>query len=296
MRLHQLLPALFVALLAVSTGPAVLRADTVYYKQAGASGIHSVSGTIVRETDSLLEITTADGRTVSIARDNVFQIIRDTPSAEGGQDPTDIQEEFPAASALARRATIGDTGSGSAVVRYGFKGGLNISNVRVDPQELEEGNSLRTYALGLWWGVPLSQRLTVQTEVLFSMKGDSESAAGYTASTHLGYLDVPVLAKVGFLHTAPVQPFLFAGPSLAVNLSANSKLEGEGSDVDVDVKGQVGGFDLGLVVGGGLQFKAAGGMFGVDLRYSRGLRDIGDGVSGRAHNEVFTVMGSIGPR
>jgi hypothetical protein len=159
---------------------------------------------------------------------------------------------------------------------------------------LEEGGSLLGYAIGLWWGVPLSRRLTFQTEALFSMKGDSESAAGYTASTHLGYFDLPLLAKVGFLPDAPVQPSLFAGPSLAFNLSAHSGLEGEGSEVDVDVKDQVGTFDLGLMIGGGLDFEKGGRTFGVDLRYSRGLLDVADGVNGSAHNEVFTVMGSIG--
>jgi hypothetical protein len=134
----------------------------------------------------------------------------------------------------------------------------------------------------------------IQTEALFSMKGDSESAAGYTASTHLGYFDLPVLAKFGFLHDAPVQPSLFAGPSLAFNLSAHSGLEGEDLEVDVDVKDQVGAFDLGLVIGGGLDIERGGRTFGVDLRYSRGLLDVGDGVSGSARNEVFAVMGSIG--
>jgi Outer membrane protein beta-barrel domain len=294
-KLRHLSPAVFVMLIVAFTSPAVLRADTIYYKQPDVPSIQSASGTIVRETDDLLEIVTATGQTISIARDNVFEIIRETPSAAGGLEQDDVFEDFPAASAVARRSAFDDTPSRSAVNYHcGFKGGMNISNVRADPQELEEGGSLHGYAFGFWVGVPLSHQLMIQTEALFSMKGDSETAAGYTTSTHLGYFELPVLAKFGFLHDAPVRPSLFIGPSLAVNHSAHSKLEGEGSEVDIDVKDQVRTFDLGLVIGGGLDFERGGRAFGVDLRYSRGLRDVGDGVNGSAHNGVFTVMGSIG--
>jgi Outer membrane protein beta-barrel domain len=294
-KLRRLLPAVFVALLVASTTPAVLRADTIYYRQAGVAAIQSVSGTIVGETDNLLEIATGDGRTVSIARSNVFEIIREAPSAQGGPEQAGEIKDFPAASALASRSTFDDTSSRPAVAyHYGFKGGMNISNVRADPQELEESGSLRGYVLGIWWGLPLSHRLMIQAEALFSMKGDSESAAGFTTSTHLGYFELPVLAKFGFLPDAPVQPSFFAGPSLAFNVSASSSLEGEDSEVDVDVKDQVGGFDLGLVIGGGLDFVRGGRTFGVDMRYTRGLRDVEDGENGSAHNEAITVMGSIG--
>lgn len=298
MKLRHLSLAIFVALLVAFFGPSVLRADTIYYREAGVPAIQSASGTIVRETDDLLEIKTTDGRTVSIAREDVFNIIREAPSTEGGHDTADaLEEEFPAASALARRSTLGGTRSPLDVAyHYGFTGGMNISNLPADPQELEESGSLLGYAFGMWWGVPLSRHLTIQTEALFSMKGDSESVGGYTTSTRLGYFDVPVLARFGFLHDAPVRPSLFVGPSLGINVSAKSKLEGEGGEVGIDVKDQVGTLDLGLVVGGGLDFRAGRRTFGVDVRYSRGLRDIGDGANGSARNEVIAVMGSIGLR
>jgi hypothetical protein len=128
------------------------------------------------------------------------------------------------------------------------------------------------------------------------MKSDAESASGYTASTHLSYFDLPILAKFDLFPDAPVLPSLFVGPSLGFNLTANSSLEGEGSEVEVDVKDQVGVFDLGLVFGGGLDFQRGGRTFGVDLRYTHGLSDIGNGANGSAHNEAITVMGSVGLR
>jgi hypothetical protein len=82
---------------------------------------------------------------------------------------------------------------------------------------------------------------------------------------------------------------------VAINVSANSKLEGQGSDIDVDVSDDVRTFDLGLVVGGGVDFEVRERTFGVDLRYTKGLSNVaGEGANGTARNDVLAVMGSIG--
>ena len=311
MKLRHLSPAVFVALLVAFICPTVLHADTVYYRQAGVAAIQSVSGTIVREANGLLDIQTADGKTVSIPRGDVFQIVRGEtspakavqPAEQGREQATSVPpgyERFTAASALASRSSLDEPPARSSFsYHYGLKGGMNISNLRADPQELEESGSLRGYAFGIWWGVPisaLSPRLMVQTEALFSMKGDSESTSGYTASTHLSYFEIPILAKFDLFPDAPVLPSVFVGPSLGFNLSGKSSLEGEDGEVEVDVKDQVGTFDLGLVFGGGLDFRAGGRTFGVDVRYNKGMSDIGDGANGSARNEAITVMGSVGLR
>ena len=93
-----------------------------------------------------------------------------------------------------------------------------------------------------------------------------------------------------------MQPSLVGGPALAINFSASAKLEGEGGDVEVDVKDQGATFDLGLVVGGGLDVAGGATSLGFDVRYSRGMLDVGDGANGSAHNEVITVMGSVALR
>jgi hypothetical protein len=283
---------LSLAALIALAGPAVVQADTVYFSQRGVTGIQSITGTIVQETGGLLKITTESGRNVSIPMADVFQIIRDTPPTAG---PSDSDLARDTRSTAGHSDFVPVSSQSTTVYHVGIKGGMNISNLNVDPQELEDDNSLQSYAVGAWWGIPVNRRLTIQTEALYSVKGDAESAGGYTASTHMGYIDVPVLAKVGFLHSAPVQPSLFLGPSLAVNLSAKSKLQGNGSDADVDVKDQVRTFDFGLVVGGGVDFQVAERTFGVDLRYSKGLSNVvGEGANGSARNDVIAVMGSIG--
>jgi hypothetical protein len=291
------LSPLLLAALALA-GPLAVHADTVYFKQPGAVGIESVSGTIVQETGGAVRIVTADGRTVSIAKPDVYQIIRDEAPAA---DAT-VQPAMPDGFRLVREAESGapapldaEAESSRRVHHYGVKAGMNVANMTVDPQELEEGGSLKSYAFGAWWGTPLTRRLTLSAEALYSVRGDAETAGGYTASTHMGYLDVPVLAKVGFLQGAAAQPSLFLGPSLAVNLSASSRLEGGDGDMDLDVKDQVRAFDVGMVVGGALDFTLARRTYGVELRYTRGLSNaVADGANGDARNDVIAVMGSVG--
>jgi hypothetical protein len=172
---------------------------------------------------------------------------------------------------------------------------MNFANLAVDPQALEEQDQLKSYAVGAWWGLPLNRRFTFRTEGLYSVKGDAESAGGYTTSTRIRYIDVPVLAKIGFLHDSSIQPSLFAGPALALCLSAKSTFEGGGTETELDVKDQIRPVDVGLVVGGGLDFPIGGRSYGVELRYSKGLTNaVGDEANGTAHNDVLAVMASFG--
>jgi hypothetical protein len=65
--------------------------------------------------------------------------------------------------------------------------------------------------------------------------------------------------------------------------------------MDLDVKDDVRALDVGVVVGGDLDFTVARRTYGVELRYTRGVSNaVGDGANGDAHNDVLAVMGSFG--
>ncbi len=283
---------LSLAVLLALAAPVLAHADTVYFKKQGSNGIESVSGTVVQETARFVEIVTEDGRTVAIAKGDVFQIIRDAQAEGAPPDPFRATRETP--SFTGHSDSDRETSDPSRARHYGIKGGMNISNLSVDPQDLEEGGSLRSFALGAWYGMPLNRRLALQAEALYSVKGDSETASGYTASTQMRYIDVPVLARIGFMHDAGAHPSLYLGPSFAFNLSAKSKLEGDSGNVDEDVKDQVRALDFGVVFGGGVDFAVGKHTYGVELRYSKGLSNAADeSANGSAHNNVLAVMGSM---
>lgn len=272
----KLRPYVIAAVIAMAA-PAIVQAETVFYSDG--SGIASVTGTIVKQNSDVVEVLTSDGKTVSIAGNDVYQIIRENKFFEEGADLEPGNSHS--------RSTRND--------HFGLKGGMNISNMSADPQELEDGDSLKSFAFGAWYGLPLNRRFTFQPEAFYSVKGDAETVDGFTSSTKVSYLDVPVLAKMGFMHGGSVQPSLFVGPSVALNLSAKSKFEGEGSDIEVDVKDQMNTFDVGLVVGGGVDIPVGRRNFGLELRYSKGLTNAaGDDANGDATNDVIAVLGSFG--
>ncbi len=283
--------------------PVAAAADTVYYSQPGNPGIKSVSGTVVSESGGVVEVQTDGGGLVAIPRANVYQIVRDAQK-DKDKAPTMDVSAFPAVrDALAAgghaesRSEIQPdlTPRPSRPYQFGLKGGMNMANLSADPAELEDEGSLKGYALGAWWGIPLNRRLSLRAEALYSMKGDSETSGGYTATTHVSYIDVPVLAKVRLLNGGTAQPSLFLGPSMAINVGANSTLEGQGTELDVDIQDQVSSFELGMVVGAGVDFDLGANTYGVELRYARGLSNAAaETANGDAHNNVIAVMGSVG--
>jgi hypothetical protein len=283
---------LFAVTLAV-IAPSLVSADMIYFRKPGETGIQSVAGKVVREHGGTMEIQTNDGATMSISKSDVFQIVPDAPvhdtrMTDGFQN---ISSDGATVDAPRTESSRGRTPSHQ---HYGIKGGMNMANVSADPSELEDADSLTSYALGGWWGMPLTRRLSIQAEALYSVKGDSETDGGYTASTQLSYIDIPVLAKIGFLHGGAAQPSLFLGPSMAFNVGASSTLEGPGTNTELDVQEQVRQFDFAVVVGGGVDIPVGRNTLGLDVRYSKGLSDVGDGANGSAYNDVIAVMGSIG--
>jgi hypothetical protein len=184
-------------------------------------------------------------------------------------------------------------------IHAGVKGGVNIANQSVDPSDSEYSDYRSGMAIGGYIGIPLAPGWSIQPEALFSMKGDKEEASGVSGSAKLDYIEVPVLAKASFMPHASAHPSLFAGPSVAYNLSSKTAIEGMGAPLDgeYDMKDETSAFDFGLVFGGGLEIPMSSGVrtVGIDVRYTLGLTNTIDQDTGvEAKNHVLSIMGSIG--
>jgi hypothetical protein len=120
---------------------------------------------------------------------------------------------------------------------------------------------------GIFIAFNLSNSLSIQTEVLYTMKGATYEYTDIDETVeetlYGDYLEIPLLLKLKFL-SGGIQPFIFAGPYVGFKLS--EKLEGEDEDI---LKNN----DYGAIFGGGLQL---GSKFHVDVRYSMGLEKIID--------------------
>ncbi|MGQ0721327.1 MAG: porin family protein [Candidatus Eiseniibacteriota bacterium] len=195
---------------------------------------------------------------------------------------------------------------------FGVKGGLNIANLSADDEADELQDSRKAAGFGGFAHFPVNDFISIQPEVLYMMKGDEEDISGTfdidgqtiqldgTVAVEATYLEVPVLARFGFAPGAPARPILLVGPSLAINLSADLVASGEsgGSSVDLseDISDEVKKIDLGLVVGGGMEFPLGAGAqtLGFDARYTFGVTNVDDsGSDGEIKNGVFTVLGTF---
>ena len=142
-------------------------------------------------------------------------------------------------------------------IRAGF-GSANFSN----------GDSQRAFTsiaglhLGAYYGLPITDKLTVEPGLFYSGKGYKTVPMGATTeiTEKLGYVDVPVLARY------VVHPSLnvFAGPQAGFLLS-RTRTNGSVKDTNTE---PIGGYEIGAVLGVG--YTLVSGV-NVQLSYDFGL-------------------------
>jgi hypothetical protein len=168
----------------------------------------------------------------------------------------------------------------------GAKGGGSFANVKFDTSG---DTSARWFPVaGLFatfaphWGVSL------QPEVVYSMKGARLGGGGAPTLVMLDYVEVPVLGRVSMTAFGR-RLYVIAGPSFAVRVRARTRTTFSDVTEEIDIADQVKRFDVGIAGGGGVEF----GALVFDARYTFGLTDIDKDKSdaSSAHNRVFSLTG-----
>lgn len=176
----------------------------------------------------------------------------------------------------------------------GVKAGVNFASLTPEEDESPDISRRRGLVAGGWIRTPMSDRVSLQAEGLFSEKGVrfDVRALGVdgSADIRLRYLEVPVLARADFAARSSGRRFFVAGGvAPAFNLSAHATTDVEGEEDFVrEVGDEVYAFDLGLVGGAGVQI----GRALIEARYTHGLRHINtddNGDEDRIKNRVFSV-------
>ena len=168
-------------------------------------------------------------------------------------------------------------------VTIGLRAGVNFADVSVSG--LEPGVSLSTSTrTGLIVGgtveLGLSGPFFVEGGIVYAQKGAefdlSQFGVSGTGKLKGDYLEIPVTLKAKF-GVADVKPYVYAGPNIGFNLSAESEITVGGVTVTEDIKDNTKSIDFALDIGGGLEFKVAPrtSLFG-DVRYSLGLTNNND--------------------
>lgn len=160
---------------------------------------------------------------------------------------------------------------------FGIKGGLNLATMTIE--EADDSNIIPGFHAGFFGEFILTEKFSLQPEVLFSTKGveatyDSDflnfDVANGETTLNISYIDIPVYVKFNL-----AEDFNFhLGPYLGILLNAKYESENEildfiniddADDIDRD---QFNTFDYGIT--GGLGFELEPFLFG--FNYNLGLR------------------------
>jgi len=180
---------------------------------------------------------------------------------------------------------------------YGAKAGLNVANI-VDKDK--DNYAKAGFHIGAFVEVPLSEKLSVQPELIFSTQGSKSEGSTVLQEAKmkdkLNYINIPVMFKYPVAEGFNLQ----AGPQLGILTSAKLKKDitptttgaglglPEESKIE-DSKDNYKSIDFALNLGVGYEF---GDGLLVDARYSVGLSNIYENKGGgntKANNSVFQI-------
>jgi len=185
--------------------------------------------------------------------------------------------------------------SAQEYVYFGIKGGINSSTFSGDGfSDFNNPNSRTSFNLGLLAEIPVSDKFSVQPEVLYSGQGYDIASRNDANDVEyqLDYINVPVLAKFYLVDGLSLE----AGPQVGflVNSEIDSNPAEDGGDVPLD-EDQFNKVDLSVALGASYKFR--GGFF-VNARYNYGLSDVyDDSYSGLFRNSDVkhsVLQGGIG--
>jgi hypothetical protein len=204
----------------------------------------------------------------------------------------------------------------SQIFGIGVKGGVNFATLRgdflLDVDEFQLDTDLKNstgFIIGASFRTSLLPFISLQPEILYTEKGakfeesmmipvnGGTANAAVEATIDLKYLEVPLLVRAG-LPVPGFSPFVYLGPAIAFNLSADFTMEasvmGFSMKESEDIKDEIKDIDYGLVVGGGLEFGLPLLKLHVEARYTMGLTNVVDNgdMNGDIDlkNGVFSLM------
>jgi hypothetical protein len=154
----------------------------------------------------------------------------------------------------------GKTIAAQESVLFGAKAGINFTNMTSD--SFSDNNTKTGIHLGLVAEIPLSNRFSIQPEVLYAQQGTSADVimigSGPKKTEYkLDYIQLAVLAKIYLTESISIE----AGPSF--NFLVNEEISGEQTDCGSS-------FEFSGAIGASYKFR--GGFFG-NLRYIKGFSD-----------------------
>ena len=172
---------------------------------------------------------------------------------------------------------------------FGVKGGVNFANIAGD--DSRDQDSRTAFYAGLVAELPISEKFSIQPEVLYSAQGstiatiDQDNIFDVDDNTEyqLDYIQVPLLAKIYLVDGLSLQ----AGPSF--NFLVNEEIDYEPTNNGGDINIVDGANDFEFGTAAGLEYQFDNGLF-IQGRYTRGFTKIYDNVN--AYN--YAIQAGVG--
>ena len=162
-------------------------------------------------------------------------------------------------------------------IRFGERAGLNISSINFDDSDdFGEVESRTGFHIGGFLEIPISKKLSIQPEIIFSTQGfvipEREIFDVVTPLSELknnyDYLNIPIIVKFYVYEGFSIQ----AGPQFSFLTSAEQESTNDFTGtISQDVSEFINNVDFGLNFG--LGYQLGFGLF-IDIRYNLGLRDV----------------------
>ena len=183
----------------------------------------------------------------------------------------------------------------------GVKAGANLATLT----GAVDSESRTGLSAGAYLGFGLGDRLAIQFEALYGVRGGGDIPIGANAiddavapsDVRLSYVEVPLLLRVGYPGER-LLPSIFIGPYAGFLLSCRLTLS-DGSEGDCEDETRAAWFEprsteYGLMVGGGLDWAIGESTVFADVRYALGLLSIQRGSNGiDLRNAGLTLSGGF---
>lgn len=151
-------------------------------------------------------------------------------------------------------------------LRFGVKGGLNVGKlVLTGDGEKEESEGLISFYLGARAELGLSEKLSVQGELLYQgYGGEFDLGDGDDLTFRLNEISVPLVLKY---YLSPQKFSINGGVSLGYILTAKAKYDGDSEDILEFINRT----DMGITIGA--EYRVTDALF-LDFRYNYGISDL----------------------
>lgn len=185
----------------------------------------------------------------------------------------------------------------SMMAQIGVKVGVNFTNMVFDEKDTDiedlARNGATNYAIGLEFILPLSDRIALQPELLYSKKGaeSTYTILGQTFKNELSYnyLDIPFMLRfsLGNTHGEGIGIYINAGAYGAYAINGKSTSETPilttETDLTFDEIDDQKRLDYGFVGGGGITL---GNLF-FEVRYQHGINNLLDDDANNNNDSKF---------